>query len=374
MKPNKRKILVIENESNQFIKIAETIESYLGDHFDVYPKIDGDKGTPENFNYFLEDIVEMNDTETLLGHYKDIDLFIIDILLKSDESVDGLELEKKIRHMRGENRPEILLISSRDDKLLKNLLWKGPDFHSNLIKKIIELFPDVEKRDKDKRFTYWKYLELNSKRFGMMNTIIVLIKDAGRRWRQLIHMLITVIFYILIMLTSGYGFMSMWREFSPSGERIQKTEAIVAKTDSISTASTEADSAGTANQYLNDIIHKRKVEETMILEHAEKIFLYLLPIFIVFGFYIYYNSNIKIYFYDGKILPEDQQASVKSMNLTKSIFVSSIISFTVIKVIDELFFNAKPDHFLLYASGVLLLILMGYFILLNQHNSENHSK
>lgn len=167
--------------------------------------------------------------------------------------------------------------------------------------------------------------------------------------------------------------MSMWREFSPSGEKIQRTEQIVAKTDSL-TVSTKQDSVATANQYLNNIIHKRKVEETMILEHAEKIFLYLLPIFIVFGFYIYYNSNIKIYFYYGKILPEDQQASVKSMNLTKSIFVSSIISFTVIKVIDELFFNTKPDHFLLYASGVLLLILMAYFILFNQHNSEGHSK
>ena len=360
MSEPKKKILIIENEPVPFQKLYKNINRHLGKRFEIFPKIDDYSHTPLSYDYFLEKVILVSDTTTLLEYYKDIDLFIIDIILSTHHGIDGLEIEKLIKKTFVKNPREVLIVSNRRDSV-GNHIWKGEErFENQVVKRIKKIYGIKDWRLFGGTYSYWHSLIENMQSFGLIDTIITVIKDLGVRLRQLIHMGIISVFYLLIVITGYYALNSMWKEFMPNNHVAEKADS------NLSQASTVV-----ALTHLSDA---RKVEETMVLEHAEKIFLYLLPIFIVFGFFNYYKTNVSVYFYDGNILPEDQAASVKSMNLTKSIFVSSIISFTLIKLIDELFFSAKVDVSILIASGVLLLLLMCYFILLNKHTEEDQHK
>lgn len=113
----------------------------------------------------------------------------------------------------------------------------------------------------------------------------------------------------------------------------------------------------------------KKHDETAILKVSEHIFLSLLPIFIVFGFYNYYKSNTQNKLI-GKSFPRNNdESSTKTMNLTKTLFLSSIISYVMIKIIEVIFLSpvGEPlDMNKILLSLLLLGILMIYFILFDR--------
>ncbi|KAB8155988.1 hypothetical protein EZY14_001880 [Kordia sp. TARA_039_SRF] len=111
-----------------------------------------------------------------------------------------------------------------------------------------------------------------------------------------------------------------------------------------------------------------------ILEIAENIFLYLIPIFILLGFYNYYKFDLRPKLLD-KGLPRgvDKKAITDSIYLTKSLFLSSIISFVIIKSIEKIYFysnDSKPELKSLISYGIFLIILMVYAIYV--HKSHKH--
>ncbi|WP_233166037.1 hypothetical protein [Pedobacter sp. ASV12] len=103
-----------------------------------------------------------------------------------------------------------------------------------------------------------------------------------------------------------------------------------------------------------------------IFEPAENIFLYLLPVFILFGFYNYYKTNTSIYLLNGNKDRINEEVSTRSMNLTKMIFISTIISYLLIKIIEQIFYGDEKLELMyrLYASGGVLLLLMTFFLLM----------
>jgi hypothetical protein len=116
---------------------------------------------------------------------------------------------------------------------------------------------------------------------------------------------------------------------------------------------------------------------------AESIFLNMLPIFIVFGFFTYYETNAREYFLRGNLRQINDEISTRPMNVSKILFISSMISYLFIKII-ELISELKSGHSAdsaappaevanhftvpvdLISYGVVLLILMGYFAYLDR--------
>lgn len=69
---------------------------------------------------------------------------------------------------------------------------------------------------------------------------------------------------------------------------------------------------------------------------------------------------------EGILDKNDEENSTKTMDLTKILFISSIISYVIIKVIENIFFENETNPIKLISYGGLLLMLMTYFIFLDR--------
>jgi len=108
--------------------------------------------------------------------------------------------------------------------------------------------------------------------------------------------------------------------------------------------------------------------ETLILETVEHIFLYLLPLFIILGFFHYYKNNARYSLVDKSTGTVEEESSTKSMNITKVLFVSSIISYVIIKIIEKVFIYNITNPTQLISYGVLLSLLMLFYLFLSRKN------
>ncbi|WP_430409288.1 hypothetical protein [Kordia sp.] len=122
------------------------------------------------------------------------------------------------------------------------------------------------------------------------------------------------------------------------------------------------------------LVSDESTNKLKILEIAEHIFLYLIPIFILIGFYNYYKFDLRHKLID-KGIPRgvDKKAITDSIHLTKSLFLSSIISYVIIKSIEKIFFytkDSKPDLKSLISYGVFLVILMIYAVYIQKSHKH----
>lgn len=123
------------------------------------------------------------------------------------------------------------------------------------------------------------------------------------------------------------------------------------------------------NKPVNEKIEdKRDRAEMIILETVEHVFLYLLPLFIMLGFFHYYKNNASYSLVDKSTGTIDEESSTKSVNLTKLLFISSIISYVIIKVVEEIFIKGIKDLTQIISFGILLLMLMIYYLFLDRKN------
>jgi len=113
---------------------------------------------------------------------------------------------------------------------------------------------------------------------------------------------------------------------------------------------------------------KHDDKDTSILKISEHIFLSLLPIFIVLGFFQYYRNNAENSLITNNFPRNSDENSTKTMNLTKTLFLSSIISYLVIKIIEMIFYppdNTPFDFWKILIAIILLTFLMIYYISLD---------
>jgi hypothetical protein len=110
-------------------------------------------------------------------------------------------------------------------------------------------------------------------------------------------------------------------------------------------------------------------EVLMIFKLIEHIFLYLIPLFIIFGFFNYYKLDLKLTLLDkGRPQEIDRDTTTASIYLTKTLFLSSMMSYVIIKIIEKVFLLEKDAEFnysilQLISYGVLLFMIMTYMIL-----------
>jgi len=337
------KILVIENETNHISAIKGTLERHLGERVKVYPQIINGKNEDfSNNNYLLGEIINGKFNE-ILEHYSDIDLFIIDVYLRDTADEIGLLF---YQHILKNVKREFKAIIMSNNKINVDLLINGKaiffskydkgikNFPLDLVKVVRNIFPFAEKEIVDPRVVLNEELtSVNNNFYYKLHEFWEWLRDNINRT---LDKLIFLIFYILLLATTIFAVIKI----------------LSSMLDSIP-------------YFSNDTV-KKDVDETLILKTSEHIFLYLLPVFIVFGFFNYYKNNSRILLLDGIPDSNDQENSTKTMNLTKILFISSIISYVSIKVIEELFFLKTTDFLRLFSFGSFLVLLMTYFIFLDR--------
>lgn len=132
-------------------------------------------------------------------------------------------------------------------------------------------------------------------------------------------------------------------------------------------------SAYATYQLLSDIKEKFWSRQTdddfpFVLNFSEHLFLYFLPIFILFGLLNYYKLEWRRLI-DGTNEPNPN--AQKSLNLSKKLFFSSILSYTSLKIIEKLFFkfNEISPNQMFYISVFFVLLIA--FVLIQHHQSKS---
>lgn len=108
--------------------------------------------------------------------------------------------------------------------------------------------------------------------------------------------------------------------------------------------------------------NQKEIESLKIIEH---IFIYMLPFLVLLNLYYYFEANFK-----NKLIARtepneiDVSLAEKSLNTTKTLFISSMLAFSIIKTIEVIYLSKKEidfKHIIAYSS--FLLLLMGYLLL-----------
>jgi hypothetical protein len=327
---NKKRILLVEDDAPQYLKILRSLKKDFGNNVEVLPSQENvDQANLSVNKVFIGKLIEGNFAE-ISAKYSKINVYIVDVYLLDDVAQIGIDFSKYIiNHVVGDY--DVIIISNteiNDEILRKNprviFMGKtdpGSHFERDLAKKVGSLIGAIDATKStfgERLHDFWESLR----------------KIADRTIDKLIY----ISFWILLVATTLYAvkniLLTIWE-------------------------SSSSDS------------HK---SETLILQTSEHIFLYLLPIFIVFGFFHYYKNNSRISLLGGFSNRNDSDNATKTMNLTKMLFISSIISYVLIKVIEEIFVIKTMDLTRLISFGLLLLMLMAYFIFLERHEKPSRNE
>lgn len=335
-------ILVLEDNISDQRIIRDALLNGFGNLISIYPKIFNSVEQPADDLDYSTNVISLilrREFEKVIEFYKDIDLFIIDVSLSDKLDIKGIEFLDVIRAKYPPKKFEAIVISNVNDSVKyidENLFpfiskmdygLEG-QFSVVLIEKIKNAFGlnKFEGAAVSNREYFVNYLKEHRIKY-VFNAIWLSFK---RNIQRTIDKLVLVLFYLLMGFTIVYGGYNIVKEIISS-------------------------------------FWNKSNEDTGILSVAEHIFLYLLPIFIVFGFFNYYKTNTRISLLDGNPKSIDHDASTKTMNLTKMLFVSSIISYAIIKTSEELFIHKTANIVQLSSYGVLLILLMSYFVFLDKN-------
>ncbi len=115
-------------------------------------------------------------------------------------------------------------------------------------------------------------------------------------------------------------------------------------------------------------ISNEKSSDLEILKFSEHLFLYLIPLFIIFGFYNYYYNGFRRVLLKLPITGEmkDDRVGEKSIFEAKKLFISSVLSYSIIKVIEEIFVREQLNLLNVCTYGIFLLLLMSYIFISNK--------
>lgn len=331
-------ILIVEDTALHFEIIADAITADLGHLVKLYPKNILDKERNFNDLNFLIESLQAEKFQEVIDFYKDIDMFIIDATLTPKSDTLGIKFLKFIQKKYSQNFKAIVisnteelgqLVDTRQFPFISKIKHGIHDNFSivlsNTVKHQFQIGRPDTADDTPLLQHFKKYIKVYGWKFAFHSLWILVTKNIQR---HIIDKLVLLLFYLLMIVTIIYGGYNVLHSIYEAFQNLK--------------------------------------DDTMILKVAEHIFLNLLPMFIVFGFFHYYKTNIRVFLLEGNTYSVDDEFSTKTMNLTKILFISSIISYVLIKIIEEVFIHGTNDIVRLISFGALLLILMGYFIFLDK--------
>jgi len=331
-------ILIIEDESAHFIKIKAALES-ASNALEILPNKNNDTDIDLDNRGHLMDLIIKNNREAFLAiidHFTNIDLFIVDVSLYSRSSEDKIGIDF-LNFLKQENyrfgHYKILITSRHNYDSLKNLDFdfdpslnyvsksKWDDLFPMEIVKSVKKLLDLDTINSEEESRH----ERSAHKFYSQRWWIALPEELEK---HLINRYILLVTYLIVIAT---GFYAVW---------------------------------GTISQTYHILIFNSSATE--YLEYVEHIYLYFLPLFIVFSFLSYYKSTIEIKLTGGNSNDIDHKGAMNSLDNSKLILLSSISTFSVIKIIERIFVDGIVNITSLISYGVLLVILLVYNIILHR--------
>jgi hypothetical protein len=107
---------------------------------------------------------------------------------------------------------------------------------------------------------------------------------------------------------------------------------------SLKDSALRADNKKKASELYTTLHELHKVHDsssnTRVFELIENLFLLFIPLFVVLGFYVYFQKSLSKHLLGGDPGSEVDDNTKKSIEVTKKLFLTSIFSFTIIKILD----------------------------------------
>lgn len=355
-----KKILLIEDEIGTFNNVKKLIQQNMDD-VEVYPQVEKtDEGDLNSRVGLIEELKKSNDEsfQNVIETHKNIDLYIVDIaLIKSDNIGSAFLKYLKDKHLLNNN---FIIHSKYGYKTLLDDKTNGFDFDGST--------QYVEKGDDEKlvKLISTKLNIKNSKNNNNGNKLAQL-KDNPLR---LVHWLISFFLFILIGLSIYYAGKGIFYNDIIKKEYKYVVEPTKVENPTIILDSLNINSKIESTFKNNEITSSKKSNETSKLIFIEHIFLYLLPLFVLLGFYEYYSQSIGALLNKGKSENYNPTKAMTSLNNSKMILLASLLSFSLIKAIDIIFVNKETNVITIVSIGFFILILMTYIIIIHKQEHD----
>ncbi|MBF0647952.1 hypothetical protein IR083_03880 [Dysgonomonas sp. GY75] len=334
-----KNVLIIEDEQSNFQSIKEGFEKYP-QFFSVFPQEDNAfQKEYKNIGYLIDRIVRNkteNSFQEIIEYYPDIDLFVIDPTLdhtyEDHTGIEFLNFVFSVNYRLGNFK---YIIVSQHAPV--NLIQMDFPFDTNtdyVSKSILGMHYPAEIVSKSGKLLD---LDISQARMnGPKNKFyneVWWLKLTDKIERHIIDRFVLFVLYVTMIISGLYAIVCIIKE--------------------------------TIN-----VCFLEKHTEVVYLEYIEKIFLFLLPVFIVFSFFSYYKSTVQIRLTGGNTKDIDHKGSMLALNNSKIILVTSFISFTIIKIIEKIFISGSYSLLSLLAYFTFLVVLMAYAIILHRSNHE----
>jgi len=372
-----KQILVLEDDE----LVVENIQNKLNKYFDVFPIEYNENNLLKNGNLILRKIKTDSGRAEILKYYNQIDLFIIDVTLGgNDKNGDTFGLDFFTQLSTSNYR------AGNYDCIFLTRHSKASDPHKTLdkIKGNYTVISKQTKTDGDYTDEIASYLtkkynlKIQHNESGPKQT------ESDKKLKAEIDRFITGSLYFLMIVCLLSAVINITIDISKpaispivstiKGIYIDNNQQINprldAKTKSVDSAYLKSYSTIVGKVDKEEISVKAN-EDIKKLEIVEHIFIYLLPLFIIFGFYNYYKYTTSIILVDGNFNEIDNGDAIKYLNASKIILLSSLLSFALIKGIEKIFILEIKDPIPVIAYCSFIIILMLFILFL--HKVENHS-
>lgn len=311
-----KRIFIVEDEEDQLESLIKELTN--GYQVIITPDDLGCNKNQDGWLYIVDNIKQNNFTAFTLNDY---DLYVVDIYFDSQPL--GLNFIKYLVENKKIEPTKIIAISNSRDKK-KEVRTIDPTIH------YIFKFDTLNVMDRAQKIGEIGRLPLRNDKGGNENGIIKNFHiskgklDGFNKW---LNQLVLLIFSLLIAATTLSAFVHILLE-----------------------------------------VYKSFLSDSGVLKLAESIFLNVIPVFIVLGFYSFYQIEPQAYLI-GRYEKGVSENPTRLLNVTKILFMSSIVSFTVVMILEKLGEHEPGGSYVeLISLGILLIILMIFYLILDKNH------
>lgn len=319
--------------------------------------------------------------EKIIEKYNDVNIYIVDIELKSRANdILGIEF---INFLLKRNIPYDFIYILSSNTSAKNKISRLIDEEKiKIIDKVDDLkFLDtiandlkikLYKKNTNKELDSNESNEDNSK-WSMNKSLIKSFNNLYSKRNRYLDFIISLFFKSAIMVSVIFSSFHIFKEvksdffkqtITQEINEIKKLDSILADTYILNYPIIVKKINSKKSKILNGL-DDGDYDDSKTLKFIEHLFLYLIPLFIIFGFYSYYKYDFRRRLLKAIVFPDEIKSAKESIILTKTLFLTSIMSYIIIKIIEKLFIEkeTKLEQEQLISFGVLLLLIMVYLII-----------
>ena len=337
------RILILEDTPQHYRVMKNAIEHHFGELVCVFPEYGPEGNELREFNDLIHEVraekgtsdAELKGLFDLIDkRYSDIDLYVIDVILRPNlntlDEFGFLYHEHLISELANKDVKAVVMSNhvhagsmakQKNVRFFSKLEFGG----DNLGLKVVDEFKDLFGVGALPGFIAGQGREKN-----------YTIENRAGRWidgigKPIVDVIIRGVFCLLLMACVLWGLFGVGHEFIDVMGKWLSKENTTTLTVSL-------------------------------LKLIEGIFLSLIPVFVVFGFMIYYLSNVRVAFLEGNMSNVNPALSVHAMHLTKKLFIASVLSVVLLQFIEAVIEKdlAKEKEWasalLLAALSILLMI------------------